>query len=160
MTIMFRFRRTRKPTELLTEFSFLRTIQSPSHTVWDDLHKQYRLSSKAFSPSASDKTVSGDLEQLLLADEVPISKFKSSLRRVVALYAIQVEKIHIQQLVVSHLPVPTNWYHGGISGKITDKVKRKLKDEAVPIIGIDQALAASYHGAALEVLSHNGSLET
>jgi hypothetical protein len=113
------------------------------------LHKQYRLSSKAFNPSTSDKTVSGDLEQLLVADEVPVSKFKSSLGRVVALYAVQVEKIHIQELIVSHLPVRTNWYHGGIGGKLTDRIKRKLKDEAVAIVEIDQDLASSYHGTPL-----------
>jgi hypothetical protein len=147
MKIMARWRRTRQPSELLSEFSFLRTIQSPSHTVWDDLHKQYRLSSKAFNPSTDDKTVSGDLEQLLLADEVPVSEFRSALGRVVGLYAIKVEKIRIQDLIVSHLPVATNWYHGGIGGKLTDRVKRKLKDEAAAIIEIDQELAASYHGA-------------
>jgi hypothetical protein len=145
MKIMARLRRTRQPSELLPEFSFLRTIQSPSHTVWDDLHKRYRLSSKSFSPSTKDKTVSGDLEQLLVADGVPASKFKSSLGRVVGVYAIKVEKIRVQELIVSHLPVRTNWYHGGIGGKLTDRVKRKLKDEAVAIVEIDQELAASYH---------------
>jgi hypothetical protein len=146
MKIMGHLRRTRQPSELLPNYSFLRTIQSPSHTFWDELYQEYRLSTGAFKASTSDKTVSGDLEQLLVADEVPVSEFQSSLARVVGLYAIQIQKIRDQALTVSHLPVLTDWYHGGIAGNLKPRsIREKLRDDAVAIIKVDQELAASYH---------------
>lgn len=89
--------------------------------------------------------VSGDLEQLLAEDQVPVLSFKSPLGRVVGLYAVQIQKIRDQALTASHLPVRSNWYHGGVGGNLTKGARRSLKNEAVAIIEIDQELAASYH---------------
>lgn len=138
MSIMLRTRRTLKSSELDPDSMFIRTIQSPSHIVKDQLTGRYVISSKAFDCSSSDKSLSGDLNQLLQRDGISYSDFKSPLKRVVAAYAIKIQQLRANGLEVLHQPIATNWYHGGAIGKFTKGVKRKLKEQCAPLIEIDQ----------------------
>jgi len=129
---------------LQPEFRFIRTLRSPHHIVPDD-RGFYRISSKAFSPSSSDKKLSGDLEQILAADGLPPDGMYPAVRDPVGAASITVGQMRTAGAGVEHDPVPLNWYHGSATGTGKDKVKRKLAEVAVEFIKIDQKLAARFH---------------
>lgn len=131
--------------KLLPDFEFVRTLQD-HHIVEDKNQKRYRISSKAFSPSKADKSLSGDLEQLLLADGLSATAMYPAVDRYVGAAALKVGDIRGLGLEVEHQPVATNWYHGGIVS-IKDTHKKKLERIAREIIPIDQEKAARLQAA-------------
>ncbi len=144
MWLMCRYRRTLHSSELLPGLRFIRTIQSPDHIVPDEATGEFRISSKAFSPSSTDGTLSGNLEQLLITDGLTCTDISPKLKRIVAVYSLTIEQFTAEALIVSHAPVKSNWYHGAVSGRFTDGIKRRLKNEAVAINPIDQVAAAKH----------------
>lgn len=149
MHLMCRVRRTLLSSELSSDYQFIRTIQSPDHLVRDELTGLYRVSSKAFHPSRSDGTLSGDLEQLLTRDGLTVTDFQSSVARVVGKYGIKIAQVRARGFEAEHRPMAQNWYHGAICGNFTRSKRRKLYEDAVAIMDIDQRLAARYHNQKL-----------
>ena len=155
MTVMCSLRRTRLPQELLADRHFIRTIQSPSHVVRDASTGLYRISSKAFSPSSEDKTLSGDLEQLLLADGLHATSLKPALSRVVGSFALKIGQLRDQNLGVSHDPMWDNWYHGAITGITTKRHKENLRKNAIELIPIDQEEAAKLEAESIQRVAND-----
>ena len=150
MMVMCPLRRTRLPQELLADRHFIRTIQSPSHVVRDASTGLYRISSKAFLPSSEDKTLSGDLEQLLLADGLHATSLKGATSRVVGSFALKIGQLRDQNLGVSHDPMWDNWYHGAITGITTKRHKENLRKNAIELIPIDQEEAAKLEAESIQ----------
>jgi hypothetical protein len=121
---------------LQPEFEFVRTLQH-YHVTYDKHLGRYRISSKAFSPSSTDNSLSGDLEELLKVDGLPATAMYPAVEHYVGAAALKVEDIRALGLEVEHQPVQTNWYHGGIV-KIRDSHKKKLEKISREIIQIDQ----------------------
>lgn len=130
---------------LQPDFRFIRTLQSPWHLVRDEATGRYRISSKAFGPSKSDGTVSGDLEEILIEDGLDATTMYPAVRDPVGAASLTVEQVLSVGAQVSHIPVSTNWYHGGIAGTKRGRVKERLREMAQEIIPIDQARAREFH---------------
>jgi hypothetical protein len=144
MALMCHFRRQLPPSELEPDFRFVRTLQAPDHIVFDEHKGLYRISSKAFGPSSSDGSLSGDLEQLLVRDGLTATAMYPAVDRAIGAAALTVGQICKHGPTVHHEPVQKNWYHGGVRG-IRSSTKKKLLGDAVEIVPIDQAQAASWH---------------
>lgn len=129
---------------LRRDFRFVRTLQAPDHIVPDKKTGQYRISSKAFGPSSSDGSLSGDLEQALAMDGLDPLAMYPAVTRAVGAAALLIG--HFQDLgcAVEHKPVPTNWYHGGALGTKSKSVREKLRLAAEEIVPIDQIEAARW----------------
>lgn len=128
--------------DLEPNYRFIRTIQSPDHVVFDELKGRYRLSSKAFGPSSSDGCLSGDLEQLLVRDGLPVLAMYPAVGRAVAAVSLEIQLICEHEAThgigVKHDPVLENWYHGSVFGRGLKKQKLRerfcaLAEEMVPI---------------------------
>lgn len=144
MILMNLLRRKCLSSQLQPEFRFIRTLQSPHHVVPDENAGRFRISSKAFGPSKADGGLSGDLEQILLGDGLPVTAMFPALSRAVGAAAITIKKIRDAGGKIEHDPAWKNWYHGSIF-EVTGSVKKKLHKAAVEIIPIDQAEAARIH---------------
>lgn len=140
MRLMFLIRRKWSSSRLQPEFRFIRTLQSPYHIAWDD-RGFYRISTKAFGPSSSDKKLSGDLEEILAHDGLDPDCMYPAVRDPVGAASVTIEQLRAAGTVVEHDPVFLNWYHGSVLGTGKDSVKRKIAKVAVEFIKIDQALA-------------------
>ena len=138
-----------RPSSLLPDGRTLRTVQAPHHVKNAD--GTWVVSSAAFSPSSSDKSLSVDLEQLLHADALDSTALYRELPRSVGLYALGVGELRHLVMDVDHRPIWPNWYHGGVQ-KITHGLRKKMAQHAVAVIEIDQAAAASFqtHGLVVE----------
>jgi hypothetical protein len=88
--------------------------------------------------------LSGDLEQLLLADGLNPTVLQPSVQRSVGTLGIAIERIKSRGASVKHDPVTVNWYHGSISN-ITKSMRRQWKNDADEIIPIDQAAAVAFN---------------
>jgi len=146
MSAMCRLRRPLAASNLRLEFRFIRTLQAPDHIVLDKASGRYRISSKAFGPSSSDGTLSGDLEQLLVEDGLDPLALYPSVDRAVGAASLTIGNIQALGLSVEHQPVNRNWYHGGVRG-IKTKHKKQLMNAATEIVPIDQAEAKSREAA-------------
>ena len=140
MRLMCRKRLLRLSSSLQPDGLFIRTLQAPDHVVPDELTGGYRISSQAFRPSGADKTVSGDLEQLLTADGLTATVLYPAVVRSVGAASLPVSAVRDVGCEVEHLPVVANWYHGGITGIGDDrrnKTKRTLARASSEIVPID-----------------------
>lgn len=145
---MFRLRRSWPSSRLQPEFRFIRTLQSPYHISWDE-RGFYRISSKAFGPSKADKTLSGDLEEVLAYDGLQPDCMYPAVRDPVGAASVTIGQMRAAGVAsVEHNPVSLNWYHGAAKGTGKDSVKRKLATAAVEFIEIDQVLAKRLHDEA------------
>lgn len=144
---MWVIRRRWHSSKLQPEFRFIRTLRSPYHVSWDE-RGFYRISSKAFGPSSTDRTLSGDLEEILAHDGLEPDCMYPAVRDPVGAASVTVGQMRAAGAVVEHDPVMLNWYHGAASGTRKDSVKRKLAKVAVEFIEIDQALAKRLHEEA------------
>jgi hypothetical protein len=135
---------------LLPEFRFIRTLQSPHHLVFNEHTGRWTISSQAFNPSSSDKKLSGDLEQILVADGLDAVAMYPAVRDAVGAASVTVEQIRDATASVEHDPEPSNWYHGSVTGTKAKKVKQRLRDVAVEIIPIDHARASALNLAVNE----------
>jgi hypothetical protein len=138
---MFQMREKWLPSRLRPEFRFVRTLQSPFHVVQDEATGLYRISSKAFGPSSSDGTLSGDLEEVLHEDGLSATAMYPAVRDPVGAASVTIDQIRTIGAGVSHDPSRHNWYHGAVNGSKPKRIRNKLKDGAVEIIPIDQARA-------------------
>ena len=139
MITMFYLRRARSSLSR-PDLRFVRTVQAPEHIIFDKAVGRYVLTSAAFSPSSSDGSLSGDLEELLLGDGLRCDTLYPSVTRAVGAVTIKVSDAINLNLTVGHKPVRANWYHGGIRG-IKGNVRRKLKERAEELVAIDQSAA-------------------
>ena len=142
MRLMLLLRRKWQPSHLQPDFRFIRTLQSPHHLVFDEHTGQYSISSQAFTPSGSDGALSGDLEQVLMADGLIATAMYPAVRDAVGAASLTVGEIRRADATVEHDPVQGNWYHGAVRGSKSRSVKRRLSAAAVEIIPIDQIRAA------------------
>jgi hypothetical protein len=147
MALMFKLRHPVPSSSLLPEGRALRSIQAPQHVEDDD--GVCRISSAAFR-LGTDQTVSIDLEQLLGADDLKSDALYPSLVRSVGLVAIGVDLLRSEGVAVDHLPVPTNWYHGSLSG---DSLKnsgrrRRLAKACTLVVPIDRDAVAAWAQAS------------
>lgn len=96
--------------------------------------------------------MSVDLDQVLQIDKRPSDYLFPNLPRAVALISHRLEQYSENNLAVDHQPTPLNYYHGGVSGKFTRGVRRKLADTFEVIIPIDteQAEALAVPQRAIE----------
>jgi hypothetical protein len=124
------------PSQLLPEYRVVRTIRSPDHVIYNDL-TGWRLTSAAFEPT-DDGLVSVDLEQLLTEDGLPPLAMYPAVTKSVAAATQTVAAVRGHNLEVIHDPVCNNWYHGGISGKPTKSVRRKLAATAGFLVPINE----------------------
>ena len=147
MRLMFLLRRKWLPTHLQPEFRFIRTLQSPHHLVFDERTGRYNVSSQAFSPSGSDGTLSGDLEQVLAADGLSPTAMYPAVPNPVGAASLTIAQIRAASASVEHDPVSSNWYHGAVKGTKPRGVKKRLSQAAVEIIPIDQGRAADLERA-------------
>jgi hypothetical protein len=151
MRFMKALRPARISSSLQPESHFVRTLQAPDHVVLDKATGKYRLSSKAFGPSKVDKNLSGELEQILVADGLDITALFPVVPRAIGAVTLRVGEVRALDLDVHHHPVWVNWYHGSISG-IKSRHKDKLLKLARDLIEIDQAQAEKFererHGCA------------
>jgi hypothetical protein len=132
---------------LQPEFRFVRTLLSPHHVISDERTGRYRISSKAFGPSSSDGTLSGDLEQVLAADRLSPITMYPALPDPVGAASVTIGQLRGLGAKVEHDPDKYNWYHGAVTGTKSKGVKKALSDVAVEIVAIDQALAARFEQA-------------
>lgn len=142
MRLMCRFRRSWSASRLQPDFRFIRTLQSPYHVVPDERTGRYRISTKAFGPSKADGKLSGDLEEILIADGLSPTAMYPAVRNPVGAASLTVGQIRNAGAQVEHDPAPWNWYHGAVSGTKPKRVKQLLVDAAIELIPIDQARAA------------------
>lgn len=146
------FRKRYQREELLPQYRVLRTIQAGQpHCVRDDRTKEWIVSSGAFSPSQNG-FMSVDLEQLLCADGKAMEFLFPNLPRAVALVAHVLGDYLDRGLMVDHQPIPLNYYHGGVSGKLTRGVRRKLAEsyEVICPIDVEQAEALASPPAIIQ----------
>lgn len=132
---------------LQPEYRFIRTLQSPHHVVPDERTGRYRISSKAFGPSSSDGTLSGDLEQILVADALSPTAMYPAIRDPVGAASVTIGQIRSVSAQVEHDPAKWNWYHGAVRGTKPRGVRNMLCDLAVEIIAIDQVRARELENA-------------
>ncbi|MCA1381266.1 hypothetical protein [Bradyrhizobium sp. BRP23] len=144
---MLLLRRKWPSSKLQPEFRFIRALRSPYHVSWDE-RGFYRISSKAFGPSSTDKKLSGDLEEVLAHDGLNPDCMYPAVRDPVGAASVTIGQMREAGALVEHDPTTFNWYHGAASGTGKDKVKRKLAKVAVEFIKIDQALAKRLHEEA------------
>jgi hypothetical protein len=104
------------------------------------------VSSAAFKPTR-DGSVSVDLEQLLMADGLPLLTMYPAIDQAVAAAAVGVDRVRQAGLEPTHDPDPRNWYHGAIRGNFTGKISRDLARDIEFLVPIDQEAAAHYHPA-------------
>lgn len=115
----------------------------------DELTGEYRVSSKAFGPSSSDGTLSGDLEQILVEDGLDATAMYPAVRDPVGAASVTLAEILATGARVAHDPMQVNWYHGAVTGTKPKGVRARLRDKAVEIIPIDQARAKAFHDRAI-----------
>lgn len=147
MILMKLLRRKYPSSLLLPDLRFIRTLTSPHHVVHDDGTGQYRISSKAFGPSSSDGSLSGDLEQILKNDGLEATAMYPAISNPVGAAAITVGDIVSAGARAEHDPVRTNFYHGSVSGTKRKPVREKLRSVAIEIIAINQAEAGRLEAA-------------
>lgn len=154
MVVMRACRRRR--TIAQPDLRFVRTLQSPDQVIYDAKLGQWRPSSAAFGPSSSkDKSLSGDLEELLAADGLAVDALYPAVDRAVGACSFTIEQARALGVEVGHDPVWTNWYHGGarfpgMSSSAVSRAKKKLRDAAVELVAIDAAAALHWYQ------DHNG----
>jgi hypothetical protein len=139
---MYYLRRKWSNSRLQPEFRFVRTLLSPHHVIPDERTGLYRISSKAFGPSSSDGTLSGDLEQILAADGLSPIAMYPALPDPVGAASITVGQLRGLGAKVEHDPDKYNWYHGAVTGTKSKGTRKALSEIAVEIVAIDQLLAA------------------
>ncbi|GAA5264414.1 hypothetical protein ACOSOMT5_P0837 [Acidiphilium sp. MT5] len=152
MALMCRLRQTRQSSQLLPEYSVIRTIQAPHHLMLvTDASGEWVLSSAAYSPSR-DGFVSVDLEQLLIEDGLNAKFMYPAVNRSVAAATHTVSALQELNLAAVHDPIAKNWYHGGISGIDRSnrgrEIRRQLAKTASFLIPIDQIEAQKFHDDA------------
>lgn len=140
-------RRKWPQSHLQPEFRFIRTLQSPHHLIFDERTGRYNISSQAFSPSGSDGTLSGDLEQILLVDGLSTTAMYPAVRDPVGAASVTIGQIREANATVEHDPVKWNWYHGAVRGSKARRVRKRLSEVAIEIIRIDQIRAAELEAA-------------
>lgn len=84
-------------------------------------------------------------------DGLPITTFQRVLPRAVGAFTLKIADIRENNLKVHHLPVNSNWYHGGIIG-IKGSDKKKLHKAAIEITPIDQNSASYFDLGGREII--------
>jgi hypothetical protein len=143
---MCRLRQKWLASRLQPEYRFIRTLQSPHHVVLDKRLGRYRISSKAFGPSSTDQTLSGDLEQVLLQDGLSATAMYPAVSDPVGAASITIGQLRAASASVSvdHDPTCSNWYHGAVTGTKPQGIRNKLLDHVLEIIPIDQERAKAF----------------
>jgi hypothetical protein len=144
---MWLLRRKWPQSRLQPEFRFIRTLQSPHHLIFDERTGRYNISSQAFTPSGSDGALSGDLEQILIADGLAATAMYPAVRDPVGAASVTIGQIREANATVEHDPVKWNWYHGAVRGSKVRSVRKRLCEAAIEIIRIDQIRAAELEAA-------------
>jgi hypothetical protein len=125
------------------QLRFVRTLQLPDQVVYNAGLQRWEPSSAAFSPSSTDGSLSGDLEELLRADGLPPQTLYPAVPRAVGAATFTIQQARDLGVQVRHDPVWSNWYHGGalFPGTGRNQLKRALKSVAQELIAIDAAEA-------------------
>lgn len=159
MRWMYEFRKARS-TLVRRDMRFIRTIQAPQQIVFDKYLNRFRLSSAAFGPSSSDGYLSGELEELFIADGLPLNILYPNIERAVGVAAFRVQDAIGLGLVVRHDPATRNWYHAGVGGSFKGRTKEKLRDFSKEMLPLDQAAARRFQeelGAAAAMRASPGN---
>lgn len=143
MRVMCRLRGTRSHLSR-PDLRFVRTVQAPDQVVFNKHTNRYEASSAAFTGSSNGGSLSGDLEELIQGDGLPLDILYPAVKRGVGAVTFRVQDALDLGLHVHHEPVAANWYHGGVRGNLK-KTETKLKAVANELIEIDQEASRLYH---------------
>jgi hypothetical protein len=147
MALMKLFRARRNLSQ--PQLRIIRSLQSPDQVVYDANLKRWRPSSAAFGPSKEDGSLSGDLEELLLADGLSVDALYPAVPRSVGASTFTVGEAGGLGLPVKHDPVWPNWYHGSTifpdGSSAISKAKRGLQKLAQDLIPIDEVMALKWY---------------
>jgi hypothetical protein len=148
MLVMKAFRRRKALSS--PDSRFVRTLQSPDQVVYDAKQKCWRASSAAFGPSSKDRSLSGDLEELLVVDGLRADSLYPAVGRAVGASTFTVRQAQALGVAVDHDPVWTNWYHGaarfhGMNTSAIGKAKKNLQNIALDFIAINEPDALRWY---------------
>lgn len=131
---------------LAGHYRALRTVQCPQHILPNATRTGYRVSSAAFKMQ-SDGTISVDLEEALLRDDLALTAHYPGVDRAVALVAHTVEVHQSYDAAVTHVPVPGNDQHGEVRSNVgrkpMERAARALADTCQEIVPIDAPAAVA-----------------
>lgn len=114
----------------------LRSIQAPEQVVFDPLEDRWTVSPGAFKRQ-SDGTISLDLEEVLEADNLPLTHGYPRINRAVGLVAHAVARLRAAGFAVTHVPVEENDYHGEARGHPDRPERDALASTCEIIIALD-----------------------
>ena len=126
----------------------LRSLQAPEQVIFDPLRNEWGVSPAAFRPQ-SDGSISLDLEEILEADDLPLTHGYPRIARAVGLVAHSVERLREAAFVVSHVPICGNDYHGEARGNPTRESRDALASSCEIIVTLDGDAAQRHHDEKL-----------
>jgi hypothetical protein len=121
-------------------FRAARSLQAPQHVQFDPATQTFEVSPSAFKKQ-SDGTISVDLEQVLVADDLPLDHEYPRIGRAVGLVAHTVQRLTEAGFAVSHDPLEENDYHGIAAGNLSKTTRVALAETCEIIRPLDQAEA-------------------
>ena len=122
--------------ELHGAYRALRTLQAPEQVVYDPVEKRWKASDGAFR-TGRDGTISIDLEEALLIDNLPLTHGYPRIGRAVGLIAHNVDRLKEAGFSISHVPLDGNDYHGEARGKLSGSARRDLANTCEIIVSIN-----------------------